>query len=158
MRKLIIKVIFCSAAIVGSIPYTYAQQTVINHVVKVSTPMPDLLQSLAEKSGKKIDFKASDLDDILVSPHDFKNLTLKEALEYLSSNYPIEVDYEKGKIEILRDYSRDQLLGLNNKIDLKSVVVTALGIKREEKSLGYALQEIKGDDLVASKEKILQML
>ncbi|MGV4480978.1 SusC/RagA family TonB-linked outer membrane protein [Ornithobacterium rhinotracheale] len=108
---------------------------------------------MAEKSGKKIDFKASDLDDILVSPHDFKNLTLKEALEYLSSNYPIEVDYEKGKIEILRDYSRDQLLGLNNKIDLKSVVVTALGIKREEKSLGYALQEIKGDDLVASKEK-----
>src|SRR5690606_832479 len=32
------------------------------------------------------------------------------------------------------------------------VVVTALGIKREKKSLGYALQEIKGGDLVESRE------
>lgn len=35
---------------------------------------------------------------------------------------------------------------------LGEVVVTALGIKREKKSLGYALQEIKGDDIVQSRE------
>lgn len=35
---------------------------------------------------------------------------------------------------------------------LGEVVVTALGIKREKKSLGYALQEIKGGDLVESRE------
>ena len=29
--------------------------------------------------------------------------------------------------------------------DIEGVVVTALGIKREKKSLGYATQEIKGD-------------
>ncbi len=31
--------------------------------------------------------------------------------------------------------------------EIEGVVVTALGIKREKKSLGYATQEIKGDDL-----------
>lgn len=31
--------------------------------------------------------------------------------------------------------------------ELDEVVVTALGLKREEKSLGYAVQEIKGEDL-----------
>lgn len=35
---------------------------------------------------------------------------------------------------------------------LEEVVVTALGIKRSEKSLGYAMQEVKGDDLVQARE------
>ena len=35
---------------------------------------------------------------------------------------------------------------------LEEVVVTALGIKREKKALGYAMQEVKGESLVASRE------
>ena len=35
---------------------------------------------------------------------------------------------------------------------LSEVVVTALGIKREKKALGYSAQEIKGDELVASRQ------
>lgn len=35
---------------------------------------------------------------------------------------------------------------------LDEVVVTALGIKREKRSLGYALQEVKGEDLLKSRE------
>lgn len=35
---------------------------------------------------------------------------------------------------------------------LDEVVVTALGIKRDKKSLGYALQEIKGDQLTEARE------
>jgi TonB-linked SusC/RagA family outer membrane protein len=35
---------------------------------------------------------------------------------------------------------------------LTEVVVTALGIKREKKSLGYAVQEVKGETLAAAKE------
>lgn len=35
---------------------------------------------------------------------------------------------------------------------LDEVVVTALGIKREKKSLGYAIQEVKGADLVETRE------
>ncbi|MEP7141391.1 MAG: SusC/RagA family TonB-linked outer membrane protein [Ferruginibacter sp.] len=36
--------------------------------------------------------------------------------------------------------------------DLSEVVVTALGIRREKKALGYSSQEVKGDALVASKQ------
>ena len=35
---------------------------------------------------------------------------------------------------------------------LQEVVVTALGIKREKKALGYAMQEVKGDALVSARE------
>ncbi len=35
--------------------------------------------------------------------------------------------------------------------DLSEVVVTALGVKREKKSLGYAVQEVKGENLTVAK-------
>lgn len=35
---------------------------------------------------------------------------------------------------------------------LNEVVVTALGIKREKKALGYAMQEVKGDELLQARE------
>ena len=38
---------------------------------------------------------------------------------------------------------------------LGEVVVTALGVKREKKSLGYALQEVKGDQIVEARENNL---
>lgn len=38
---------------------------------------------------------------------------------------------------------------------LNEVVVTALGVKREKKSLGYALQELKGESIVEAKENNL---
>ena len=50
----------------------------------------------------------------------------------------------------------EKILGENNVIDvilsasvqeLEGIVVTALGIPREKKSLGYATQEVKGSDI-----------
>lgn len=35
---------------------------------------------------------------------------------------------------------------------LDEVVVTALGIKRDKKALGYAIQEVSGDDIIAARE------
>ena len=37
-------------------------------------------------------------------------------------------------------------------IGLSEVTVTALGIKREKKALGYAVQEVKGDDIIKARE------
>ncbi len=36
--------------------------------------------------------------------------------------------------------------------DLSEIIVTALGIKREKKALGYSAQEVTGDDLLESKQ------
>lgn len=38
-----------------------------------------------------------------------------------------------------------------NSMNLDEVVVTALGLKREEKALGYAVQKVKGDELATVK-------
>jgi TonB-linked SusC/RagA family outer membrane protein len=43
----------------------------------------------------------------------------------------------------------------SNETALTEVVVTALGIKREKKSLGYAIQEVKGETLAQTKESNL---
>ena len=40
--------------------------------------------------------------------------------------------------------------GVTQKLD--EVVVTALGMKRDKKALGYAMQELKGDELLSSRE------
>lgn len=45
----------------------------------------------------------------------------------------------------------DARMAVDNK-NLGEVVVTALGIKREKKSLGYALQEVSGETLAAARE------
>ncbi|WP_421939221.1 SusC/RagA family TonB-linked outer membrane protein [Pedobacter sp.] len=42
-----------------------------------------------------------------------------------------------------------------SKNNLQEVVVTALGINKEKKSLGYAIQEVKGSDLAEAKESNL---
>lgn len=43
-------------------------------------------------------------------------------------------------------------VSLNSNQDLSEIVVTALGIKREKKALGYSAQEISGSDLLESKQ------
>ena len=43
-------------------------------------------------------------------------------------------------------------IGLEEGLQLSEVVVTALGIPREKKSLGYSAQEIKGEDLSLTRE------
>jgi hypothetical protein len=40
-------------------------------------------------------------------------------------------------------------------VGLEEVVVTALGISREKKSLGYATQEVRGDQIAPVKSDIL---
>lgn len=54
-------------------------------------------------------------------------------------------------IEISASKAGDIVMQIDNNI-LEEVVVTALGIKREKKSLGYAIQEVSGDELLESRE------
>lgn len=43
-------------------------------------------------------------------------------------------------------------VSLRGNQDLSEIIVTALGIKREKKALGYAAQEVKGDELLESRQ------
>ena len=54
------------------------------------------------------------------------------------------VGYTDQTIQIGEENSYNILLVSNNKLD--EVVVTSLGITRDKKSLGYAVQELSGED------------
>ncbi len=54
--------------------------------------------------------------------------------------------YRTQEIAVLGQSTINVRLGLAEDV-LEEVVVTALGLKREQKALGYAVQAIKGDDL-----------
>jgi TonB-dependent SusC/RagA subfamily outer membrane receptor len=60
------------------------------------------------------------------------------------------VNYETKEISVGNQASFD--IELKDAGSLSEVVVTALGIKREKKALGYSSQEVKGDELIASKQ------
>lgn len=49
-------------------------------------------------------------------------------------------------------YAVSMRSGLGDEIELEGAVVTALGITRDKKSLGYATQEVTGDVLTASRQ------
>lgn len=68
-----------------------------------------------------------------------KNVKKGETLRVTSLGMtPVEVVYNGGTLKVtLKDDSKA----------LDEVVVTALGMKRESKALGYAVTELKGDDL-----------
>ncbi len=61
------------------------------------------------------------------------------------------IGYASKEVPVGSENTINIALGADNK-DLSEVVVTALGIKREKRTLGYANQEVKGDDIVQTKE------
>lgn len=73
-----------------------------------------------------------------------KNVKKGETLRITSLGMtPVEVVYNGSNVKVtLKDDSKA----------LDEVVVTALGIKRERKSLGYAIQDVKGDAILNSHE------
>ncbi len=80
----------------------------------------------------------------------------------LNGNFTIKVKSPDAKLKITYVGYADLILALDGKTNLElvlspgtqleDVVVTALGISREKKSLGYAVTELKGDDVTNSKE------
>ncbi len=88
----------------------------------------------------------------------------------LHGNYVLDNVPPAGKIEVSYVGTIKQIIPINNRhqIDvvllddtelLDEVVVTALGIKRDKKALGYAMQEIKTDGMTELRsESVANML
>lgn len=61
------------------------------------------------------------------------------------------VGFDTREIQVNGQTNLDIVVSEDTKL-LDEVVVTALGIKRDKKSLGYALQEVKGDQLTETRD------
>lgn len=73
------------------------------------------------------------------------NINSDNAILLISS-----VNYEPTEISV--SSSNSYAIVLNDVANLTEVVVTSLGIRKEKKALGYSVQEVKGSDLVASRQ------
>lgn len=75
------------------------------------------------------------------------NFTLK-----CNASDELEVSYVGYKTQRMKAQSNLKIILEENTTELGEVVVTALGIKRERKALGYGLSEVKGEELTKAKE------
>src|SRR6476660_2711066 len=61
------------------------------------------------------------------------------------------VGYNEASLRIENENFLETILG-SSTAELSDVVITALGVKKETKRLGYSVQEVKGSDLVKARE------
>jgi TonB-linked SusC/RagA family outer membrane protein len=114
----------------------FAQKTITGTVKENSTPVPGV--TVAVKGTTKItQTNAEGKFSILANPSDILVFTMIG-----SARQEIVVGNQET-INVTLSYSESEI---------GEVVITALGIKREKKSLGYGVQEVKGETLVSAKE------
>lgn len=116
-----------------------------------------LQQARVTVKGKVIDKNGEPLIGVSVKEHGSINGTLTDT----DGNYSINVDENASLVFTYVGY-KDQLIHVENKkiIDvtleenvqmMSEVVVTALGIKKEKKALGYSVQDIGSEELMKNK-------
>lgn len=118
---------------------TFAQDTAIKGVVKASTgeTLPGV--SVALKGSSQVVVTDGNGSFSIVAPD-------KSVLAFTYIGFQVQelqVNKNAGALLVTLQPTENAL---------NEVVVTALGINRQKKSLGYAVQEIKGQDLAEAKE------
>lgn len=120
---------------------------------------------LPQQSGKTVKISGT-ITDASGEPVIGANVTVKEntsvgTITDINGRFELTADSRATLLVSYIGY-QNQEIKLNGKTSLNinlvedskllsEVVVTALGIKREEKALGYAVQKVKGDELTTSK-------
>ncbi len=114
----------------------FAQRTITGTVRENSLPVPGVnvaVKGTAKSTQTSADGKFS----ISASPTDVLVFTM--------------LGFERQEIVVGNQQTLNVTLS-STESQLSEVIVTALGIKREKKSLGYGVQEVKGETLVSAKE------
>lgn len=114
----------------------FAQRTITGTVVENAAPVPGVTVTV-KGTNRATQTDAAGKYSITASPADVLVFTMigsgRQEIT-VGSQQSINVTLAPGESE------------------LGEVVITALGIKREKKSLGYGVQEVKGETLVSAKE------
>ncbi|MCA1758439.1 MAG: carboxypeptidase-like regulatory domain-containing protein, partial [Bacteroidales bacterium] len=135
--------------------YVFDRQIVLSNqfVDAAITGQADNLQQQASVSGKVIDYSGLPLPGVTVVIKGTTQGTVTNADgNYSLSNVPENATLVFSFVgmqtqEILVESSTVNVTMLEETIGIDEVVVTALGIKREQKALGYSVQTIGGESL-----------
>ena len=116
----------------------HAQNIVKGRVTEATTTTP--------VAGATISAKQSKHTTVTDAAGDFSiDATTADALTISS------VGYETTTVKVGQDFLNIALLVLSKQ--LTDVVVTALGVRKETKKLGYVVQEVKGEDLIRARDQ-----
>lgn len=130
------------------------------NVSAFSANQPDVVLQQTEKittQGKIVDANGEPLIGVSVVESGTQNGTMTDVDGNFSlqvaSGATLEISYvgfKTQRLAVKADMGIVKMMDDSKQLD--EVVVTALGIKREKKALGYAIQEVKGESLVAARE------
>ena len=130
---------------------TFAQETAVMSGT-VLTEKGDVLQAVTVLARRKADNTGQTVSAITNEKgiFSFPRLRAGEVYDFTFSSVGYETQSYKG-FNVKQGGTNSLLVRLNSKVaDLNEVVVTALGIKKSERSLGYALTKIDGAQLTSS--------
>lgn len=136
-QKLLLSIFLCFCAVIS-----FAQQREITGIIKDNNGTPVANASVLVKgtaSGTSTD----------AAGH--FNITVNGANPILAIS---SVNFKTLQVPVGTDNNLEIVMQ-PDEAALQEVVVTALGIRKEKKSLGYSVQEIKGETLAAAKESNL---
>lgn len=131
--------------------YGQVNERNINYEISAPVSLAEFLSSLQEQTDVKINFNVADLKDFQIEQVSFSNSSIEDIADYLMENYTLNVELANGEMYV-SDLFGESIYGTGNQVDLSTLVVTALGIKREERALSYNVQEIKSEELTRVKD------
>ncbi|MGI9526763.1 MAG: SusC/RagA family TonB-linked outer membrane protein [Weeksellaceae bacterium] len=147
MKKILIPL----ALIAGvSFHQLYAQETpkeTISYTQLSREPLTYLLKYIENNSHYSIIYDEQDIATIDISDIKFKNASIDEIISLLEQRFPVKIDVSNSIITVRKIEEED----FQEYIQLDDMVVTALGITREEKALGYAQETLSDEQLTDSK-------
>jgi TonB-linked SusC/RagA family outer membrane protein len=137
-----------------NVSYKIEGNIVFLSLKKPETPAQNSKQGKQVVTGTVVDVNQEPLIGVTILTKDANTGTVTD----LDGHYRIEVASEKTQLQFSYIGYSSQTVSVGNKpvidIILKEdvrmigeVVVTALGIKREKRLLGYSIQELKGDEM-----------
>lgn len=138
MRKARYLSLFTLLLTIFSVQFTYAQKGISGKVLSTSTNQPVAGASVMVK-GKSIGASTS-VDGIFTIEAKQGDVLVVSGVGLQSNEHTIiDNGYQYIKVEVEAG-------------QLNEVVVTALGIRKDKRKLGYALQDIKGEALTVARE------
>jgi TonB-linked SusC/RagA family outer membrane protein len=138
MRNFLITVLGCICLFTATAQTTTIKAKLLDGVTK------EPLQGATVKDGKSNKFSVTGPDGSFT-------------IDVLSSSTSLEitmVGYEK-KVVNIPDITNGEILITAKSKEMNEVVVTALGIRREKRALGYSVQDIKSDELIKGRTQNL---
>ncbi|QOR74355.1 SusC/RagA family TonB-linked outer membrane protein [Cruoricaptor ignavus] len=175
MKKTIISICMLGILSVPQVQLAKAQTTTYQQSGQL-VPVGTVIEKLGKANNLKFFYSKSDVADLKVDENKINYRAVQETLEFLEGNYPLQFENRNNTIIVKRSAARqgepvafsqleseartanrnasaqDTVKQSGKERALEEVVITALGISKEKKTLAYSTQNLKEEDFTRVKQ------